>query len=395
MRPLLALEEAQDRLLALAKPGDVESVGVTDALGRYIAEPVHAGRTQPAHPLSAMDGWALRQADMPGPWTVTGESAAGHPAATAIRPGETMRISTGAILPDGADMVLVQEDCTLDGKTLIFHGNPPSPLGKHIRPRGLDFVEGDVVLPPGTAVKPASLALAISSGHARLPVHRRPRIVVIDSGDELVSAGRPLGPGQIPASNGPMLCAMLAGLSCDVTLAGPVPDRLGAIVAALEQASDADLIVTSGGASVGDHDLVRPALEKVGADLDFWRVAMKPGKPIMVGTRGRQTIIGLPGNPVSSFVTAHLFALPFVRALLGAADPKPRILTGQTLSNLPATAKRAEFLRGTSKADGIELSSIQDSGALLPLARSDALIVRDPFSEAAASGSEIKYIPIG
>lgn len=395
MKPLLALEEAQERLLALVKPGEVETVPVADALNRYLASPLRALRTQPAHPLSAMDGWAVRQADMPGPWKVIGESAAGHPAHVSVGASEAVRISTGAILPQGSDMVVVQEDCAIDGTTLSFHGEPPRPLGRHVRQRGLDFEEGAEVLHAGAKVTPAALALAISSGYATLPVFRRPKIVVIDSGDELVAAGNPLVDGQIPASNGPMLCAMLADMPCEVTLAGPVPDNLEFIVATLESAKDADLIVTSGGASVGDHDLIRPALEKVGAALDFWRVAMKPGKPIMVGQRGDQTIIGLPGNPVSSFVTAHLFALPFVRAMLGASRALPTYSTARVLSDLPSTGKRAEFLRATQKHDGVEPVSVQDSGALLPLARADALIFCAPFSKAACAGTEIQFIRIG
>lgn len=395
MKPLLALEEAQERLLALATPGGIETVPVGEALDRYLAVPLHARRTQPAHPLSAMDGWAVKQTDMPGPWKVTGESAAGHPATIAIGPKEAIRISTGAILPEGADMVVLQEDCEFDGEALTFHGDPPRPLGRHVRPRGQDFEEGDAILGAGAKVTPATLALAISSGHPEIPVFRKPSVVVVDSGDELIKAGEPLSEGQIPASNGPMLCAMLARFPCEVTLAGPVADDIDAIVATLDSAKDADLILTSGGASVGDHDLMRPALEKVGADIDFWRVAMKPGKPIMVGQRGQQTIIGLPGNPVSSFVTAHLFALPYVRALLGAPAPLPNFSSARTLSDLPATGKRAEFLRAVHKADGVELIALQDSGALLPLASANALIFRPPFSETALAGSEIRFIRIG
>lgn len=394
MKPLLSLEEAQERLLALASPSQIETVPVETALGRYLAVPINALRTQPAHPLSAMDGWAVRQSDMPGPWKVIGESAAGHPAPIAPGPGEAIRISTGAILPEGADMVLVQEDCAFDGEALTFHGDPPRPLGRHVRPRGLDFEDGNPVLAAGAKVTPAALALAISSGHAALPVFRKPKIVVIDSGDELVKAGEPLTEGQIPASNGPMLCAMLAQLPCEVALAGPVADDLDTIIATLDSAMDADLILTSGGASVGDHDLMRPALEKVGADIGFWRVAMKPGKPIMVGQRGKQTIIGLPGNPVSSFVTALLFALPFVRAMLGASAPRPAYLVARVLSDLPPTGKRAEFLRALQKGDDVEVIAIQDSGALLPLASADALIYRPPFSEAASAGSKIRFIRI-
>ncbi len=394
MSDLLPLEEAQARLTALVRPGPVETVGYADALGRYLAEDIAALRTQPAFPLSAMDGWAVRQADGIGPWIKVGESAAGHPFASALGPGQAVRISTGAVVPDGSDMVVVQEQCQVSGSTICFSGDLPSPPGRHIRERGMDFREAEMILPSGTLLTAGSLALAISAGHATLPVRRRPRVAIIDSGDELVALGAPLADGQIPASNGPMLAAMLAALPCDVIQTGPVPDRIDAIAAALTAQANADLIVTTGGASVGDHDLVRPALEKVGATLDFWRIALKPGKPLMVATRGRQVILGLPGNPASAFVTAMLFALPVVRAMAGARDPFPRREPALAAAPLPATGKRAEFVRARFAKEGVTPLALQDSGALVPLSLAEALICRPPYSAQVAEGDILEIIRI-
>lgn len=392
MSELLSLEEAQARLFALAHPHQPISVPSVEALGHYLAEDLVALRTQPQHALSAMDGWAVRKCDMPGPWRVIGESAAGHPFAGTVGEGEAARISTGAMLPAGSDMVVVQEQCERHGDKLSFSGEPPSPLDRHVRTEGLDFHAQSTVLERGQEVTARSLALALSAGHAALPVHPAPNVTIIDSGDELVPAGSPLSEGQIPASNGPMLAAMLRALPCSVTMNGPVPDRLDQIVAALETARDADLVITTGGASVGDHDLIRPALDAIGANVGFWRVAIKPGKPIMVATRGKQVLLGLPGNPVSAFVTATLFALPIVRALLGAAAPTPRYEHAICAAPLPATGKRAEFLRARFGPDGIEPVKVQDSGALRPLAAADVLICRDVMAPALNAGEMVRII---
>lgn len=287
-QPPLPLENAQARLLALAEPLPVERVTVEEALGRYLAEPLKARRTQPAADLSAMDGYAMLSDNMAGPWRVVGESAAGHPFAGTVRAGEAVRISTGAVMPAGGDAVILQEDLTRDGDRLTLTGEPPSPPGKHIRCRGMDFHEGNEVLQPGTRIGPAQAALAVSAGHGHLAVRRRPRIAIIDSGDELSPDCENCAAHQLPASNGIMLAAMAADIPCEITRFGPVTDNMDALVQALGQAGEADVIVTSGGASVGDHDLVRPALEAWGAELDFWKVAIKPGKPILVARRGWQ-----------------------------------------------------------------------------------------------------------
>lgn len=391
--PALSLEEAQARLLALAEPLPAEEHGVESALGRYLAEPLFARRTQPAADLSAMDGYALVRDDMSGPWRLVGESAAGHPFSGAMRAGEAVRISTGAVLPANAEAVILQEDVTVDGAAITLSGEAPSPPDKHIRRRGMDFIRDQEVLRAGERIGPAQLALAIAAGHARIAVRRRPRLAIIDSGDELASDFAECAPHRIPASNGAMLRAMAAPLPCEAERIGPVPDDMVALAAAFARADDADLIVTSGGVSVGDHDLVRPALEAWGAEIDFWRVAIKPGKPILVATRdaahGRQIILGLPGNPVSSHVTAFLFMLPLLRAMLGARNPLPRPFRARISAPLRAGGSRREFLRAHWDGAGIAAHPVQDSGALAALAASNVLIERAARAPAAEAGEEV------
>lgn len=394
MKPApLPLEEAQARLLALAAPLAIERVDVEGALGRYLAAPIGARRTQPAADLSAMDGYAVTGEDMTGPWQVIGESAAGHPFADEVRVGTAVRISTGAILPAGAGAVILQEDVVRENDRITLTGEAPIPSDKHIRRCGLDFIQGSDVLAAGVRIGPAQAALAIAAGHSHLPVRRAPRVAVLDSGDELAADFASCAPHQIPASNGVMLAAMARALSCEVDRIGPVPDDRAALAAALDRAREADVIVTSGGASVGDHDLVRPALAEWGASLDFWRVAIKPGKPILVATketgRGRQIVLGLPGNPVSSHVTAFLFMLPLLRALLGAAEPLPRRVAMTLAHPLRPGGGRREFLRAHWDGETVTAQPVQDSGALAPLAASNALIDRAARDPAAAAGDRV------
>jgi len=391
--PPLPLEEAQARLLALVPALPVERVDVEGALGRYLAEPLHARRTQPSADLSAMDGYALHSSDMAGPWTVTGESAAGHPYGGAVGPGEAIRISTGAMMPAGADAVILQEDLTREGNGIVLSGDAPVPPGRHIRREGQEFREGGEILPAGTRIGPAQMALAIASGHAHVPVRRLPHIAIIDSGDELARDCENCPPHQIPASNGAMLSALVHDLPCTVERLGPVADDLTALADVLARAAHADVIVTSGGASVGDHDLVRPALEAWGADIDFWRIAIKPGKPLLVATREsggrRQIVLGLPGNPVSSHVTAYLFMLPLMRALLGAAQPLPRKIRARLTTPLKPGGTRREFLRASWDGRDIAAQTKQDSAGIATLAASNALIDHLAGSPARGAGDEV------
>jgi molybdopterin molybdotransferase len=387
MTPPLPLDEAQRRLLDAVEPLPTERVGVKHALGRYTAQAVTAARTQPAADLSAMDGYAIPE-HFPGPWRVVGESAAGRPFAGTLEPGEAARISTGALIPAGAGAVLLQENASRDGDRLTLNGEgEPSP--RHIRRAGFDFRAGEVLLEAGTRLGPAQLAAAIAGGRSEIAVRPLPRVVVIDSGDELAADPAACAPHQIPASNGAMLAGMATPHADHVRRIGPVPDKLDALLAAFEDAADADVIVTSGGASVGDHDLLRPALECWGARIDFWRVAMKPGKPILVARRGAQWILGLPGNPVSSYVTAFLFLLPLLRKLAGAARLLPELIRLELGADMPATGDRLELVRARISGGTVVPVSEQDSSALRALAASNALIRREIGSPAALKGEAV------
>ncbi|QZH74682.1 MAG: molybdopterin molybdotransferase MoeA [Erythrobacter sp.] len=392
-KPLIPLEEAQARLLALAKPLGSAIVPVEEAVGHYLAEPLLARRTQPAADLSAMDGYAVGEADLSGPWRVIGESAAGHPFAGTLAPREAVRISTGAMMPSGGGAVLLQEDAILDGGTLRLSGSD-SATPRHIRRKGFDFAEGDLLLEAGSRIGPAQLALAIGSGHGELPVGRRASLCVIDSGDELASDPAQALGHQIPASNGPMLATMAAPFVGECRRIGPVADRLEALVAAFEQTGDADVIVTSGGASVGDHDLVRPALEAWGATIDFWRIALRPGKPLLVARKGTTLVLGLPGNPVSSYVTAFLFLLPLLRNLAGAGNPLPKSILLPLGGVLPETGPRTEFYRASLEPGGVLPYDQRDSSALRSLAAANALIARRAGAAAASVGDTVEVFPL-
>ena len=386
----LPLDEAQMRLLALATPLAIERVDVTSALGRYLAEPLIAARTQPSADLSAMDGYAMVSGDLAGPWQVIGESAAGHPFAGSMLAGQAVRISTGALLPEDAGAVIVQEDLFRDGDRLVLTGMPPSPQTKHIRRKGMDFSEGSLLLEAGTKIGPAHLALALSAGHSHLAVRRKLRIVIIDSGDELATDPEHCQRHQIPASNGAMLAAMISALPCDVIRIGPLGDDLAQLTSALAKAGNADVIVTSGGVSVGDHDLIRPALEEWGATLDFWRVGIKPGKPLLVASKGGQIVLGLPGNPVASHVTAFFFLLPLIRAMAGSEYPLPMPMMAKLSGTMSAGGDRHEFLRGVWDGVFVSADIMQDSGALAALARSNALIERPPGAPSQEAGSAVR-----
>jgi molybdopterin molybdotransferase len=291
--------------------------------------------------------------------------------------------------------VLLQEDTAREGEQLRLTGTPPSPQAKHIRRKGLDFDHDQFLLPAGAKIGPAQIALALAAGHSHLPVRRSPRVCVIDSGDELAPSGSPCAPHQIPASNGAMLAAMIAAVASRPTRIGPVADDLAALLAAFDDAQDADVIVTSGGASVGDHDLIRPALEQWGAKLDFWRVAIRPGKPLLVARREQQIIIGLPGNPVSSLVTGYFFLLPLLRAMLGASDPLPTAITASLAEGLPQGADRREFIRGMWDGQSVAPRLMRDSSALAAMASSNCLIERPARAQAAQKGDAARIYLLG
>lgn len=388
LSPPLSLSDAWDKLLAIAAPLSPEERPVQEALGHHLAVPLAAKRTQPAADLSAMDGYAVALDDYDGPWEVVGESAAGHPYAGAVAAGAAVRISTGAMLPNGAGAILLQENADRSGDRLSLNGNG-APTPRHIRKTGFDFVAGNALLPAGTAVGAPQVALAVAAGNTTLRVIRRPTLAIIDSGDELSSTPDACAPHQIPASNGAMLAAMAAPYAQSVSRIGPVSDTMDDLARAFEQARDADVIVTSGGASVGDHDLMRPALQAYGADINFWRVAIKPGKPLMLAKKGNQIIIGLPGNPVSSYVTAFLFLMPLLRSLGGDPTPLPHGRTARLSAQLGQGSDRHEFVRGIARNGEVTALDEQDSSALAALGRSNALIDRPPHMRALEPGDSV------
>ncbi len=392
---LIPLDEARDRLLALARPRPAVSMPLVDATGLTLAEPLLSRRSQPAADLSAMDGYAVRGSDLPGPWRVIGESAAGRPFAGAIGPGEAARISTGAMIPDGADCVLVQEDVARDGDILTLTGEGPSAPGAHIRRAGHDFATGEQLADAGTVINARLIALAAMAGHGALSVHARPRIAILSTGDELVPPGEALpSPAHIPASNGVMLAALLSSLPCDLVVPPLLPDDRAAIAAALDAHRGADIIVTTGGASVGDHDLIQPALLDSGGTVDFWRIAMRPGKPVMVGRLGDAIVLGLPGNPVSAYVTATLLLLPLVRKLLGRARLVPSMLQAPAGEAFSANGPRQDFVRARFRDGALARLNNQDSGALSALVQADALVVRPIGAPEARQGDPIDYIAL-
>lgn len=392
MAHMLRVAEAQARILELARPLDACELPLLQLLNLYIAQDLYARRTQPSHDLSAMDGYAIGASE--GPWSLIGESRAGAPYDGVLHAGESVRISTGAHMPEGADRVLIQENAQIEGGAVSAACDAPE-ARRHVRCKGFDFAAGDLLIASGTRLTPAHIALAASAGHRAARTARAPSIAILDSGDELVADPQAAKPHQIPASNALMLAAMFAPLSCEILRLGPVRDDRSALAEALEKAEAADILITTGGASVGDHDLMQPALRAWGARIDFWRVAMKPGKPLMVATRAEQVIFGLPGNPVSSFVTAFLFVLPFVKAMLGARDPIPCSVTARLSADLAATGARHEFLRGGWDGQSVTPVDNQDSSALQALAQANCLIDRPPHAPAVQAGEEVAIHLLG
>ena len=388
--PLLSVTDAQTRLFALGTPVAVQTVPLREASGRWSAADVLALRTQPTTDLSAMDGYALRFDDLPGPLTVIGESAAGRRFGGTLGASQAVRIFTGAAMPAGADSVLVQEEAVRAGETLRLAGEGPK-RGGNVRRKGLDFSAGETLVGAGERLTPARIALAAIAGHGTLPVRRRVRVAIMASGDELVAPGAPLNADALPESNGVMLAALLADLPVEVIDLGILPDRIEAIVDTFAQV-DADILVTTGGASVGDHDLIRPALQAAGGNLDFWRIALRPGKPMLAGRLRNTVVLGLPGNPVSAFVTATIFLRPLIGHLAAAATPLPRTRHAILGVALPANDHRQDYLRATTHDGRVAPADRQDSSMVRTLARADCLIVRAPHAPAAAPGDSVEVI---
>tara|TARA_B100000678_G_scaffold271643_1_gene260476 strand:- start:528 stop:1715 length:1188 start_codon:yes stop_codon:yes gene_type:complete len=382
MNAPLELEDAQARLLGLLSSTEAQSVEVDASAGRFLAEPVIARRNQPDADLSAMDGYATAG---DGPWHIKGESRAGMPFDKVVGTGEAIRISTGAQMPLGTDAVLIQEDAQVDGSRIAAS---QAPTARYIRRAGFDFGASDTLLEAGTRMGAAQIALARAGGVSEALVHRQPHVAVIECGDELCADPTDCPHGQIPSTNGAMLSEMAAEAGARAARFGPVADDADMITRTILQASeDAALVVISGGASVGPHDLVKPALEAAGFSLDFWRVAIKPGKPLLVAQRGETVVLGLPGNPVSSYVTGFLFMVPAIRQLAGAAHSLPRAIRVPLSAPLAGGGKRREFLRASWTGEGVAAADVQDSSALLPLAHANVLIDRPAQCDPSETGA--------
>ncbi len=398
---LLPVEDALARILAGATPTEPEDVALVAASGRTPSADLAALRTQPPFPSSAMDGYAARAEDLAlgRALAVVGEAPAGRAFAGSVGPGQAVRIFTGAPVPAGADTVILQENVEANAEGVV--PTVVEAKGRHVRPAGLDFREGDVLIRAGKRLDPRAVALAAAMGRPTIPVHRRPKVALLATGDELVRPGDPMRPDQIVASNIYAVAGMVEAAGGDALDLGIATDDFPALERGIARAEalGADVIVTLGGASVGDHDLVQSALTARGMELGFWRIAMRPGKPLIFGRLGRTRILGLPGNPVSAIVCAHLFLVPLVRALCG--DPsagEDRSELAVLAESVPANDKRQDYVRvritgrdahGTPK---VAQFSRQDSSMLRVFAEADALMIRPPGAPAAAAGDAVRII---
>src|SRR5215213_7415864 len=395
MPELLSIEEALARVLARARPLPAEAVPVGAAAGRVLVEDVISRVDLPPFPSSAMDGYALRAADVPGRLPVVFRIAAGMPAKRPLQPGEAMAISTGGAVPAGADAV-VQIERVVETDNEVEVPDPVG-VGRNVRPRGGDVRAGELVLPCGARIGAAQLGAVAAAGVARVAVGRRPRVVVLSTGTELRAPGETLGPGQIYESNGPMLAAAFEAAGAIVERIGPVADDEAEHRRALERGLEADVLVSSGGVSVGPHDLVRSILAKLGVEEDFWGVAVRPGKPLAFGARGATLVFGLPGNPVSSLVAVELFVRPALLALQGAADPGPHYARAALGASIRRNPRRDQLSRARSavRPDGavvLEPLSGQESHMIARAAGADALVLVPAGEGELAAGDAVRYL---
>jgi molybdopterin molybdotransferase len=391
---LMSVAEALQRVLANATPLPPETVTLSDAVGRGLAEDLVALRSQPPASMSSMDGYALRAADVaraPVELKIIGEIAAGHPFQGKVGAGDAVRIFTGGVMPEGANAVVIQEQTTRAGDQVTVQ-KAVAP-GSNVRLQGMDFREGAVLLLKGQRLTDRDLMLAAAMNHASVSVHRRPKVAIVGTGDELVQPGGAPNPSQIVYSNGFAITALARNEGADVVDLGIAADRIDDIVRAVRHAHNlgADILVTTGGASVGEHDLVQRALASEGLTLSFWRVALRPGRPMMHGAIDAMHVLGLPGNPVSSYVCAFLFLAPLIRRLTGRADVEPRPEPAILGTPLPPNDERADYLRATldRNEQGLLATPLpfQDSSLTVPLAKADCLLIREPFAPAAKAGS--------
>jgi molybdopterin molybdotransferase len=387
-----------DALAAVLSGADAlpeEMVALDSAHKRTLARDLAALRTQPPQAMSAMDGYAVRAADaahVGARLKVIGEIAAGRPFDQVVGPGEAVRIFTGGVIPDGADAVIIQEDTVVESSGIAI--TEAAIAGRHIRRAGVDFSEGDVLLKAGGRLSDRDLSLAAAMNYPRLPVHRQPKVALLATGDELVMPGETPGPGQIVYSNGYAIRALARAEGADVVDLGVAADTLAATTSGIRRARDlgADILVTTGGASVGDHDLVKKALDAEGVAMAFWRIAMRPGKPLMHGRLGAMRVIGVPGNPVSSYVCTYLFVVPLIRKLSGRLTVHHTTESAMLGHDVGANDQREDYLRArlSTRDDGALIATPvnqQDSSLLGNLAAAQALLIRPPFAPAAAAGA--------
>ena len=398
---MLSVTEALEKVTAGVDLLPAEQVSLGDALGRVLAEDVTSTLTHPPAAVSAMDGYAARWADLTEDkpvLTVIGESAAGHILDDAVGPGQAARIFTGAALPEGADTIVIQEDTERDGDRIAVTDKPKE-QGEFVRPAGLDFSEGEVLLSAGRVVTARDVGLAAAMNRPWLMVRRRPRVAFVATGDEVVMPGQPVGPGQIISSNSLALAAYITAMGGEPVSLGIARDTTESLAETLAGARGADMLVTMGGASVGDHDLVQQVLGGRGFELDFYKIAMRPGKPLIFGHIDGTPMLGLPGNPVSTGVTSAIFlraALTKMLGIVGAPSEGAARLGG----DLPANGKREDYMRATLTAteDGHAVATAfprQDSAMLAGFARAECLIIRPPHAEAAKAGDLVRILPLG
>ena len=398
---MLSVEQALERILGVMAPLPAEQIGVADGLGRVLAEDIVARRTQPPAAVSAMDGYAVRAEDVqqaPVTLTVVGEAPAGSAFEGRVGKGNAVRIFTGGPVPDGANAVVMQENTEPgDGTITVLEGVPE---GRFVRPAGLDFSEGDVLLRAGRLLTARDVALAAAMNTPWIMVHRRPRVAILVTGDEIVMPGDPVGPNQIVSSNSLGMSAMVRVFGGEPYVLGIAPDDREALASMASGAKGADLLLTSGGASVGDHDLVQSVLGEIGFELGFWKIAMRPGKPLIFGHVGDTPVLGLPGNPVSALVCSILYLRPALARMLGMeANGGEHRLTARLTEPLAENDDRQDYLRGAlANGDDGELTvtpfTRQDSSMLNMLAQADCLVVRPPNAAAVSVGERVSVIPI-
>ena len=396
---LLPVEDAKKQILADVELTQAETVTVDAAAGRVLAEDLTAKRNQPPFNASSMDGYAVKAGDVastPCKLALIGEAAAGQAFNGEITNGQCTRIFTGAPVPKGADCVIMQENTRRQGNEVEFLES--APVGNFIRPIGLDFKDGDVVLTTGAKLSSGGIGLCASMNCATVEVRKKPTVAILATGDELVEPGQVTRPDQIVSSNSVSLAAAVRAFGGEPIQLGIVSDNLEKITKAISDASDADVLLTIGGASVGDHDLIGPAFKKLGIELDFWKIAMRPGKPLIFARQGKQRVLGLPGNPVSALVCARVFLKPLIEAMLGYQSIDETSL-GVLAADLKENDQRQEYMRACLVADEtgkktLQPFSKQDSSMQLNFARANVFIIRPPFAPAAKTGDKVPYFPI-